>query len=44
MVSVTWPLMAELPLGFGVGLVGLWLAARQSDAEAAAFALASRWR
>ena len=37
LVSLTWPLMAELVLGFGVGLLGLWLAARQSDTSAAAF-------
>ncbi len=44
LVSLTWPLMAELLLGFGVGLLGLWLAARQSDTSAAAFALANQWQ
>jgi putative MATE family efflux protein len=37
--ALTWPLFAELVLGFGVGLLGLWLAARESDAAAGAFAL-----
>ena len=37
-------MLAELLLGFGVGLLGLWLAARQSDTSAAAFALANQWQ
>ena len=41
LVSLTWPLFAELILGFGVGLLGLWLAARASDNSAAAFALSN---
>jgi putative MATE family efflux protein len=40
-LSITWPLFAELILGFGVGLLGLWLAARTSDNSAAAFALSN---
>ena len=39
---VAWPLMAELVLGFGVGLLGLWLASRESDAASAAFALSNQ--
>jgi putative MATE family efflux protein len=41
LLSITWPLFAELILGFGVGLLGLWLAARESDNTAAAFALSN---
>ncbi|MEY4730138.1 MAG: hypothetical protein RL020_1296 [Pseudomonadota bacterium] len=41
LLSLTWPLFAELILGFGVGLLGLWLAARSSDNAAAAFALSN---
>jgi putative MATE family efflux protein len=41
LLSLTWPLFAELILGFGVGLLGLWLAARTSDNSAAAFALSN---
>jgi putative MATE family efflux protein len=37
--QLTWPLLAELVLGMGVGLVGLALAARTSDSASAAFAL-----
>jgi putative MATE family efflux protein len=39
LLALTWPLLAELVLGMGVGLVGLALAARTSDAASAAFAL-----
>ena len=39
---LAWPLMAELVLGFGVGLLGLWLASRESDAASAAFALSNQ--
>jgi putative MATE family efflux protein len=39
--SVTWPLFAELLLGISVGLVGLSLASRMSDASSGAFALAN---
>lgn len=39
---VAWPLMAELVLGFGVGLLGLWLASRESDTASAAFALSNQ--
>jgi putative MATE family efflux protein len=38
---IAWPLMAELVLGFGVGLLGLWLASRESDTASAAFALSN---
>lgn len=41
LLHITWPLFAELILGFGVGLLGLWLAARASDNAAAAFALSN---
>jgi len=34
--------MAELVLGFGVSLFGLWLASRESDAASAAFALSNQ--
>ena len=34
--------MAELVLGFGVGLLGLWLASRESDTASAAFALSNQ--
>jgi putative MATE family efflux protein len=37
--ALTWPLLAELLLGMGVGLVGLALAARTSESASAAFAL-----
>lgn len=40
--SLAWPLLAELVLGFGVGLLGLWLASRSSDASAAAFGVANQ--
>ena len=39
---IAWPLMAELVLGFGVGLLGLWLASRESDTASAAFALSNQ--
>ena len=42
LVAVAWPLMAELVLGFGVSLLGLWLASRESDAASAAFALSNQ--
>ena len=42
LVAVAWPLMAELVLGFGVGLLGLWLASRESDSASAAFALSNQ--
>lgn len=41
LLHITWPFFAELVLGFGVGLLGLWLAARTSDNAAAAFALSN---
>ena len=41
LVAVAWPLMAELVLGFGVGLLGLWLASRESDVASAAFAMSN---
>ncbi len=40
LLAVTWPLLVELALGIAVGVVGTVLAARLSDASAAAFALA----
>jgi len=43
-MAVAWPLLAELLLGFGVGLLGLWLASRESDTSSAAFALANQWQ
>lgn len=44
LLHVAWPLLAELLLGFGVGLMGLWLASRESDTTSAAFALANQWQ
>jgi putative MATE family efflux protein len=41
LISLAWPLMAELVLGFAVGLLGLWLASRVSDDASAAFALSN---
>jgi putative MATE family efflux protein len=41
LLALAWPLMAELVLGYGVGLLGLWLASRESDAASAAFALSN---
>ena len=40
--SLAWPLMAELVLGFCVGLLGLWLASKVSDTASAAFALSNQ--
>lgn len=42
LLMLAWPLMAELVLGFGVGLLGLWLASRESDTASAAFALSNQ--
>jgi putative MATE family efflux protein len=42
LVALAWPLMAELVLGFCVGLLGLWLASRVSDTASAAFALSNQ--
>jgi putative MATE family efflux protein len=39
--SITWPLFTELLLGMLVGLVGLSIASRSSDAASGAFALAN---
>ncbi|MED5622398.1 MATE family efflux transporter [Ideonella sp. BN130291] len=39
--AIAWPLFAELLLGMSVGMVGLWLASRTSDAASGAFALAN---
>lgn len=44
LIAVAWPLLAELLLGFGVGLLGLWLASQESDTSSAAFALANQWQ
>ncbi|WP_246312036.1 MATE family efflux transporter [Pseudaquabacterium terrae] len=41
MTSLAWPLLVELLLGIGVGVVGTVLAAKLSDASGAAFALAN---
>jgi putative MATE family efflux protein len=41
LVSITWPLLAEMVLGFGVGMLGLWLASNESDTASAAFGLAN---
>jgi putative MATE family efflux protein len=41
LVALTWPLLAELALGIAVGVAGLWLASRVSDAASGAFALAN---
>ncbi len=39
--AITWPILAELLLGLSVGLAGLWMASRVSDAASAAFSLAN---
>ncbi len=41
LIAITWPLLAELVLGVGVGFLGLWLASQESDNASAAFALAN---
>ena len=41
LLALAWPLMAELVLGYAVGLLGLWLASRESDTASAAFALSN---
>ncbi|MBX3622423.1 MAG: MATE family efflux transporter [Rhizobacter sp.] len=41
LITLTWPLLAELVLGLGVGLAGLWLASRVSDTASGAFALSN---
>lgn len=40
--SLTWPLLLELLLGIGVGIIGTGLAARLSDDSGAAFGLANQ--
>jgi putative MATE family efflux protein len=42
LIAVAWPLLIELVLGIGVGVVSTLLAARISDGAAAAFALANQ--
>jgi putative MATE family efflux protein len=42
LIAIAWPLLIELVLGIGVGVVGMLLAARISDPAAAAFALANQ--
>ena len=42
LLMLAWPLLAELVLGFGVSLLGLWLASRESDAASAALALSNQ--
>jgi len=41
MASIGVPMLIELSLGIGVGLIGTMMAARQSDASGGAFALAN---
>jgi putative MATE family efflux protein len=41
LLAITWPLLADLVLGTTVGLIGLWMAAQESDSAAAAFTLAN---
>ncbi len=41
LISIAWPMLAELLLGYSVGVMGLWLAATLSDTSAAGFALAN---
>lgn len=40
-LAITWPLLAELLMGFGVGFLGMWLVSKESDTAAAAFGLAN---
>jgi Na+-driven multidrug efflux pump len=40
LIPIAAPLLVELVLGIGVGTVGTWLAARLSDADGAAYAMA----
>jgi Na+-driven multidrug efflux pump len=40
--AVLWPLLAEIVLGYALGLAGLWLASRQGDVSAASFALSQQ--
>lgn len=40
--ALTWPLLLELLLGIGIGIVGTALAARLSDTSGAAFGLANQ--
>jgi putative MATE family efflux protein len=42
LIAITWPLLAELVLGLGVGFLGLWVASTVSDNASAAFALANQ--
>ena len=39
---LTWPLLLELLLGIGIGIIGTALAARLSDDSAAAFGIANQ--
>jgi len=39
---LTWPLLLELLLGIGIGVIGTGLAARLSDDSGAAFGLANQ--
>ncbi len=41
-VAIAWPLLAELVLGFGVGFLGMYWVAKESDTAAAAFGLANQ--
>ena len=42
LLALAWPMLAEMVLGFAVGMLGLWLASRESDNSSAAFALANQ--
>ncbi len=42
LLALAWPMLAEMVLGFAVGMLGLWLASRESDTSSAAFALANQ--
>ena len=42
LLALAWPMLAEMVLGFAVGILGLWLASRESDNSSAAFALANQ--
>ena len=42
LLALAWPMLAEMVLGFSVGMLGLWLASRESDTSSAAFALANQ--
>lgn len=41
LIQIAWPMLAELLLGYSVGVMGLWLASGLSDLSSAAFALSN---